>query len=74
MQATVRTVTFQGIDVLPIDVQVLVAPGTIAFAVVGLPDTRRMRHRASRAAYAKKHKSAALKYGDYLRVAINIAK
>ncbi len=29
---------FQGIDVLPVDVQVLVAPGTIAFAVVGLAD------------------------------------
>jgi magnesium chelatase family protein len=38
MQATVRTVAFQGIDVLPVDVQVLVAPGTIAFAVVGLAD------------------------------------
>jgi magnesium chelatase family protein len=38
MQAKVRTVAFQGIDVLPVDVQVLVAPGTIAFTVVGLPD------------------------------------
>ena len=38
MQARVRTVSFQGIDVLPIDVQVLVAPGTIGFAVVGLAD------------------------------------
>ena len=36
MQAKVRTVAFQGIDVLPVDVQVLVAPGTIAFTVVGL--------------------------------------
>ena len=35
MQAKVRTVAFQGIDVLPVDVQVLVAPGTIAFTVVG---------------------------------------
>ena len=38
MQARVRTVAFQGIDVLPVDVQVLVAPGTIAFAMVGLAD------------------------------------
>jgi magnesium chelatase family protein len=38
MQARVRTVAFQGIDVLPIDVQVMVAPGNIAFAMVGLAD------------------------------------
>ena len=38
MQAKVRTVAFQGIDVLPVDVQVLVAPGTVAFAMVGLAD------------------------------------
>ena len=38
MQAKVRTVAFQGIDVLPVDVQVLVAPGNIAFAMVGLAD------------------------------------
>src|SRR5476649_947745 len=38
MQAKVRTVAFQGIDVLPIDVQVMIAPGTIAFAMVGLAD------------------------------------
>ena len=38
MQARVRTVAFQGIDVLPVDVQVLVAPGNIAFAMVGLAD------------------------------------
>ena len=38
MQATVRTVAFQGIDVLPVDVQVMIAPGTIAFSVVGLAD------------------------------------
>ncbi|MDC6695296.1 magnesium chelatase domain-containing protein, partial [Leclercia adecarboxylata] len=34
----VRTVAFQGIDVLPVDVQVLVAPGQLAFAMVGLAD------------------------------------
>ena len=38
MQAKVRTVSFQGIDVLPIDVQVLVAPGNLGFALVGLAD------------------------------------
>jgi magnesium chelatase family protein len=38
MQARVRSVAFQGIDVLPVDVQVLVAPGNIAFAMVGLAD------------------------------------
>ncbi len=38
MQARVRTVAFQGIDVLPVDVQVMIAPGTIAFAMVGLAD------------------------------------
>jgi len=38
MQARVRTVAFQGIDVLPVDVQVLIAPGVPHFTVVGLPD------------------------------------
>jgi len=38
MQAKVRTVAFQGIDVLPVDVQVLVAPGQLAFVMVGLAD------------------------------------
>lgn len=38
MQATVRTVAFQGIDVLPVDVQVMIAPGNITFAIVGLAD------------------------------------
>src|SRR5690349_1747364 len=38
MQAKVRTVAFQGVDVLPVDVQVMIAPGTLAFAMVGLAD------------------------------------
>ena len=38
MQATVRTVAFQGIDVLPVDVQVMVSGGQLAFPIVGLPD------------------------------------
>src|SRR4051812_12901358 len=38
MQARVRTVAFQGVDVVPVDVQVLIAPGQLAFAMVGLAD------------------------------------
>jgi magnesium chelatase family protein len=38
MQARVRTVAFQGVDVLPVDVQVMIAPGTVAFAMVGRAD------------------------------------
>ena len=38
MQATVRTVAFQGIDVLPVDVQVMISGGQLAFPIVGLPD------------------------------------
>jgi hypothetical protein len=36
--ARVATVAFQGIDVLPVDVQVQVAGGLPAFTIVGLPD------------------------------------
>jgi len=38
MLATARTVAFSGIDVVPVDVQVQLAPGNVAFTVVGLPD------------------------------------
>ncbi len=38
MTARVNTVAFQGIDVLPIDVQVQLANGLPAFTIVGLPD------------------------------------
>ena len=38
MQARVRTVAFQGVDVVPVDVQVMIAPGQLAFAIVGLAD------------------------------------
>ena len=39
MVARVRTVAFQGIDVLPVDVQVQIANGGLPhFALVGLPD------------------------------------
>jgi magnesium chelatase family protein len=38
MVARVRTVAFQGIDVLPVDAQVQIANGLPGFALVGLPD------------------------------------
>jgi magnesium chelatase family protein len=38
MVARVRTVAFQGIDVLPVDAEVQIAQGLPAFNVVGLPD------------------------------------
>lgn len=38
MVARCRTVAFQGIEVMPVDVQVHLANGLPAFAVVGLPD------------------------------------
>jgi magnesium chelatase family protein len=38
MVARIQTVAFQGIEVLPVDVQVQIASGLPAFAVVGLAD------------------------------------
>jgi len=38
MVARVSTVAFQGIDGLPVDVQVMIAPGKIGMQIVGLPD------------------------------------
>src|SRR5579862_8900196 len=38
MVARIHTVAFSGIEVLPIEVQVQMAPGIPAFIVVGLPD------------------------------------
>lgn len=38
MTSRVRTVAFQGIEVVDVDVQVQMAPGLPAFTVVGLPD------------------------------------
>ncbi len=38
MVSRVRTVAFQGIDAVPVDVQVMVAPGVVGMAIVGLPD------------------------------------
>ncbi|TPW27455.1 ATP-binding protein [Pararhizobium mangrovi] len=38
MVARVRTVAFQGIEAVPVDVQVMIAPGKINMHIVGLPD------------------------------------
>ena len=38
MVARVRTVAFQGIEAVPVDVQVMAAPGKINMHIVGLPD------------------------------------
>ncbi|MBD1546601.1 YifB family Mg chelatase-like AAA ATPase [Roseibium aggregatum] len=38
MVSRVTTVAFQGIEALPVDVQVKIGPGMVAFTVVGLPD------------------------------------
>ena len=38
MVSHVTTVAFQGIEAVPVDVQVQVVPGLPAFVVVGLPD------------------------------------
>ncbi|MBU1176231.1 MAG: YifB family Mg chelatase-like AAA ATPase [Alphaproteobacteria bacterium] len=38
MVTRVRTVAFQGIEAVPVDVQVQIAPGVVVFNVVGLPD------------------------------------
>jgi magnesium chelatase family protein len=46
MVQRVSTVSFEGVEVRPVDVQVQVAPGMPAFTVVGL-QTRRYRKRAS---------------------------
>lgn len=38
MVARVKTVAFQGIEAIPVDVQVMVAPGKMGIQIVGLPD------------------------------------
>lgn len=38
MVTRVATVAFEGIDARPVDVQVLVSSGAVAFSIVGLPD------------------------------------
>ncbi len=36
--ARVRTVAFQGIEAVPVDVQVMIAPGQVGMHIVGLAD------------------------------------
>ena len=38
MTAHIATVAFQGIEAVPVDVQVQISPGIVAFNIVGLPD------------------------------------
>jgi len=38
MVSRVSTVAFQGIEALPVDVQVMIAPGKVGMHIVGLPD------------------------------------
>ncbi|MEN0087349.1 MAG: YifB family Mg chelatase-like AAA ATPase [Pseudomonadota bacterium] len=38
MVSRVTTVAFSGVDALPVDVQVMVAPGKVGMSIVGLPD------------------------------------
>ena len=38
MVARVGTIAFQGIEGVPVDVQVMVAPGKVGMQIVGLPD------------------------------------
>ncbi|MBO0664088.1 YifB family Mg chelatase-like AAA ATPase [Jiella sp. MQZ9-1] len=38
MVSRVKTVAFEGIDAVPVDVQVMVAPGKVGIQIVGLPD------------------------------------
>ena len=38
MVARVQTVAFQGIEAVPVDVQVMIAPGKVGMHIVGLPD------------------------------------
>ncbi|WP_102960409.1 YifB family Mg chelatase-like AAA ATPase [Mangrovicella endophytica] len=38
MVSRVKTVAFQGVEAIPVDVQVMVAPGKVGIQIVGLPD------------------------------------
>lgn len=38
MVSNVKTVAFQGIEAVPVDVQVMIAPGKLQMPIVGLPD------------------------------------
>jgi magnesium chelatase family protein len=38
MVSRVKTVAFHGVEAVPVDVQVMIAPGKLNFSIVGLPD------------------------------------
>ena len=38
MVSRVRTVAFQGIEAVPVDVQIMVGPGKVGMHIVDLPD------------------------------------
>ena len=38
MIARVRTVAFQGVEAIPVDVEVMIAPGKVGIQIVGLAD------------------------------------
>ena len=38
MVSRVKTVAFQGVEAVPIDVQVMIAPGKVGIQIVGLAD------------------------------------
>lgn len=54
MVARVKTVAFQGIEAVPVDVQVMIQPGRQAMSIVGLPDkaVAESRERVSAALHA----------------------
>ena len=69
MVSRVTTVAFQGIEAVPVDVQVLIAPGKAGINIVGLPDkaVAESRERVTAALHAS---GLAL---PYKRIAINLA-
>jgi magnesium chelatase family protein len=38
MVSRVKTVAFQGVEAIPVDVQVMIAPGKVGIQIVGLAD------------------------------------
>jgi magnesium chelatase family protein len=69
MVARVTTVAFQGIEAIPVDVQILIAPGKPGFNIVGLPDkaVAESRERVQGALHAS---GLAL---PYKRITVNLA-
>ena len=69
MVSRVTTVAFQGIEAVPVDVQVLIAPGKAGINIVGLPDkaVAESRERVTAALHAS---GLAL---PYKRITVNLA-